>query len=71
MQPSTSSTTINLRWGPSTGAPSMGLRRAGYELRVIAENGTWCQVVDDATGECGFMMKKFLLDANNVVGQEG
>ena len=71
VQPSTSSNNINLRWGPSTGAPIMGLRRAGYELRVIAENGTWCQVVDDATGECGFMMKKFLLDANNVVGQEG
>ena len=71
VQPSTSSNNINLRWGPSTGAPIMGLRRAGCELRVIAENGTWCQVVDDATGECGFMMKKFLLDANNVVGQEG
>jgi hypothetical protein len=40
-------------------------------LRVIAENGTWCQVVDDATGECGFMMKKFLLDGSNVIGQEG
>ena len=47
------------------------LRRAGCELHVIADNGTWCQVVDEATGECGFMMKKFLLDANNVVGQEG
>lgn len=71
VQPSTSSNNINLRWGPSMGAPIMGLRRAGCELRVIAENATWCQVVDDATGECGFMMKKFLLDANNVVGQEG
>ena len=71
VQPSTSSNNINLRWGPSTSAPIMGLRRAGYELRVIAENGTWCQVVDDATGECGFMMKKFLLEGVNAAGQEG
>ena len=71
VQPSTSSNNINLRWGPSTNAPIMGLRRAGTELHVIAENGTWCQVVDDATGECGFMMKKFLLESIDVIGQDG
>ena len=71
VQPSTSSNNINLRWGPSMGAPIMGVRRAGCELHVIAENGSWCQVVDDATGECGFMMKQFLLDVTNVVGQDG
>ena len=71
VQPSTSSNNINMRWAPSTKAPIMGLRRAGCELRVIAENATWCQVVDDATGECGFMMKKFLLEGANVIGQEG
>ena len=71
VQPSTSSNNINLRWGPSMNAPIMGLRRAGCELRVIAENGTWCQVIDEATGESGFMMKKFLLDGTNVIGQEG
>ena len=53
------------------GAPIMGVRRAGCELHVIAENGSWCQVVDDVTGECGFMMKQFLLDVTNVVGQDG
>ena len=71
VQPSTSSNNINLRWGPSMNAPIMGLRRAGCELRVIAENGTWCQVIDEATGESGFMMKKFLLDGSNVIGPEG
>lgn len=71
VQPSTSSNNINLRWGPSMGAPIMGVRRAGCELHVIAENGSWCQVVDDVTGECGFMMKQFLLDVTNVVGQDG
>ena len=71
VQPSTSSNNINLRWGPSMNAPIMGLRRAGCELRVIAENGTWCQVIDEATGESGFMMKQFLLDVTNVVGQDG
>ena len=71
VQPSTSSNNINMRWAPSTGAPIMGLRRAGCELRVIAQNGTWCQVVDDATGECGFMMKKFLLEVTDVVDPQG
>ena len=71
VQPSTSSNNINLRWAPSTNAPIMGLRRAGCELRVIAENGSWCQVVDEQTGECGFMMKKFLLDITDVIGPEG
>ena len=71
VQPSTSSNNINLRWGPSMGAPIMGVRRAGCELRVIAENGSWCQVVDDATGECGFMMKQFLLDVTGVADQNG
>ena len=71
VQPSTSSNNINMRWAPSTNAPIMGLRRTGCELHVIAENATWCQVVDEATGECGFMMKKFLLDGSNVIGQEG
>ena len=71
VQPSTSSNNINMRWAPSSGAPIMGLRRAGYELRVIAENNTWCQVVDEATGECGFMMKKYLLESVDAIGPEG
>ena len=71
VQPSTSSNNINLRWGPSMNAPIMGLRRAGCELRVIAENGTWCQVVDEATGECGFMMKQYLLESVKTVNLEG
>ena len=71
VQPSISSNSINMRWAPSTNAPIMGLRRAGCVLRVIADNGTWCQVVDDETGECGFMMKKFLLEVTSVIGQEG
>ena len=71
VQPSTSSNNINLRWAPSTNAPIMGLRRAGTQLRVIAENATWCQVVDDATGECGFMMKQFLLEITDEIDQNG
>lgn len=71
VQPSTSSNNINMRWAPSTGAPIMGLRRAGSELKVIAQNGTWCQVVDETTGECGFMMKKFLLEVTDVTDPVG
>lgn len=62
VQPATTTSNINLRWAPSKSAPIMGLRRAGYELRVIADNGTWCQVYDEATNEVGFMMKTFLLE---------
>lgn len=71
VQPSTSSNNINLRWAPSKSAPIMGLRRAGYELRVIAENGSWCQVYDEKTGESGFMMKQFLLEIASSIDSNG
>lgn len=37
---------VNMRWAPSTSAKIMGIRYYGYELQVIQENGTWCQVYD-------------------------
>ena len=69
--PATVSSSINLRWGPSMATPIMGVRRSGAMLHVIAEDSTWCQVYDEATGECGFMMKKFLLEVSGVSGIEG
>ena len=60
VRPSTLSGYVNLRWAPSKSAAMKGVRYYGDELRVIAENKTWAQVVDDSTNECGFIMKSFL-----------
>ena len=60
VRPSTPTTYVNMRWAPSKVAKVRATRYNGDTLRVIAENKTWAQVMDDATGECGFMMKRFL-----------
>ena len=60
VRPSTPTGYVNLRWAPSKAASTHGVRYYGDVLRVIAENKTWAQVVDDTTNECGFMMKSFL-----------
>ena len=60
VRPSTPTTYVNLRWAPSKNAKIRTTRYNGDTLRVIAENKYWAQVVDDMTGECGFMMKSFL-----------
>lgn len=69
--PATVAGTVNLRWGPSMSTPIMGVRRNGAILHVIAEDSSWCQVYDESTGECGFMMKKFLLNVDGVVNVGG
>lgn len=69
--PATTAGSINLRWGPSMSTPIMSVRRSGAILRVIAEDSVWCQVRDEATGECGFIMKKFLMNVDGVASIEG
>ena len=60
VRPSTPTGYVNLRWAPSKEAKIRTTRYNGDSLRVIAENKSWAQVMDDSTGECGFMMKSFL-----------
>ena len=60
VRPSTPTTYVNLRWAPSKRAKIRTTRYNGDMLRVIAENKYWAQVMDDSTGECGFMLKSFL-----------
>ena len=55
--PSTPGNFVNLRWAPSKSAPVMTRYYEGQELYVLAENRYWCQVYDEATGNCGFMSK--------------
>ena len=45
----------NLRWAPSEDYPVMSIYYPGYQLRVLYTNGTWCQVLDETSGKCGFM----------------
>lgn len=58
--PATPSGFVNIRWAPSTSAPVEAICYGNTELLVIAENSKWAQVIDQAQGKCGFMMKQFL-----------
>ena len=60
VQPGTPTGYVNLRWAPSKQAAIHGVRYNGSLLRVIAENKYWAQVIDPQSGECGFMLKKYL-----------
>ena len=60
VRPSTPTTYVNLRWAPSKQAKIRTTRYNGDMLYVIAENKSWAQVMDESTGECGFMLKNFL-----------
>lgn len=60
VQPGTPTGYVNLRWAPSKKAAIQGVRYLGNSVRVIAENKYWAQVMDNKSGECGYMLKKFL-----------
>ena len=52
---------VNLRWAPSTAAKVHDKYYANSELIVMAENGSWCQVLDQQNNIMGFMMRSFLV----------
>ena len=59
---------VNMRWAASKASQVRRVYYYGAQLKVIAENGTWCQVMDESTGEVGFILKSLLLrteSANN------
>lgn len=60
VHPSVPTGFVNLRWAPSLDAPVQSIYYANTELRVIATNGTWCQVIDDRNNVCGFMMSTYM-----------
>lgn len=60
VRPSTPTGYVNMRWAPSKSAEIHGSYYQGYTLLVIAENGVWCQVYDEAIQSCGFIMRNFL-----------
>jgi uncharacterized protein YgiM (DUF1202 family) len=51
---------VNMRSGPSKSSPIVNTYYYGYPLKVVAENGGWCQVEDESTGATGYIMKALL-----------
>ena len=60
VRPATTGGFVNLRWAPSKTAPVMYKLHDGDKLTVIAQNGTWAQVMNMSNGEVGFIMRRFL-----------
>lgn len=65
VNPSNGASYANLRWAPDSNAPIMYLYYPGYQLKVLYTNDTWSQVLDEATGYCGFM-RTFLIQPIGV-----
>ena len=57
---------VNMRWEASKSAQIRRIYYYGAQLKVIAENGSWCQVVDESTGEVGFILKSLLLRTEGI-----
>ena len=68
VRPSTPSGFVNLRWAPSKSVDIRSTYYAGYSLRVLAQDDTWAQVLDETNGICGFMMRSYLSDSGDGIG---
>ena len=60
VRPSNPTGFVNMRWAPSKSSQMQGIYYGGTVLNVIATNGTWSQVYDAQTNQCGFMMNAYL-----------
>lgn len=69
VRPSTPGSFVHMRWAPTKAADPIRDYHQNDELLVIAQNNTWAQVVDPATGITGFMMRSFLTEFG--VGSSG
>jgi len=68
VRPSTPSGFVNLRWAPSKSVDIRSTYYAGYSLRVLAQDETWAQVLDETNGICGFMMRSYLSESGDGMG---
>lgn len=68
VRPSKPSGFVNFRWAPSTDCKVIMRCYANYPLQVIAQDGTWAQLRDPATGYVGFMLRSFLTE---IVAEDG
>lgn len=62
---------VNMRAQPNKSAPVVGVYYYGYTLKVVADLGYWCQVVDENTGKQGYMLKSLLQINYNYAGDNG
>ncbi|MCI5957243.1 MAG: SH3 domain-containing protein [Clostridiales bacterium] len=53
---------VNLRWAPSMDLAVQEKVNDGSVLHVIAQNHSWAQVENPATGAVGFMLRSFLTE---------
>lgn len=58
---------VNMRWEASKSSAVRRVYYYGARLHVVAENSYWCQVMDQSTGEVGFMLKSLLLRTYDTV----
>lgn len=65
-RPSRAGGFVNMRWAPSTDMRVIQRCYEGHDLLVIAQNNTWAQVKDPASGQVGFMVRKYLQNASSV-----
>ncbi len=65
--PSSPTGFVNFRWAPNKNEPVLETCYAGTTLRVLFQTNSWCQVYDESTGVCGYMMRKFLTYAGEVI----
>ena len=55
---------VNMRWEASKSSPVKNVYYDGAQIRVLAENAYWCQVMDETTSDVGFILKSLLLKVN-------
>ena len=60
VRPSRASGWVNMRWAPSKQAEVMATYKANEKLLVIKETANWYQVVDQDTGDVGFISKQYV-----------
>lgn len=69
VRPSKPNGFVNFRWAPSYDCRVIMRCYANYPLTVIAQDKSWVQVSDPATGYVGFMYRKFVTPVVSEIGQ--
>ena len=64
VRPSSPGGFVHMRWAPSKNQRVQRDYYNGDTLQVIAQNGVWCQIYDEANNRSGFMMASFLQTVN-------
>ena len=66
VHPSTPTGYVHMRWAPSKTEPVFRDYYDGQVLKVLYQNSSWCQVLDESNQVCGYMMRAFLTYAGEA-----